>query len=589
MATRRSIPKHLLDAAMAPAADPVITIQGSSGLSPATEKAITEVAKAVTVAIDAGATHIEWKTAPDPRMRPHAGFIYKSRPVFKPSPQQADFFREVREGRGNLILRAVAGAGKTTTLIEGLRFMGGAVFFGAYNKAIVKEIQTKAEDAKVIRQGIFIKTFHAAGMRAFCNLHKTTRVDDRKTLDLARDYIKEKVSHQFLDQCMPFVTKMISFGKQFLLGVVTDLHSHSEWLKLIEHFSMDQELPEHIPVTEVLPHVIELYIRSHRKCPEVIDFDDMLYAPLAYGCRFDTHKWVLIDEAQDANLARRIMAKKMLAPGGRVIAVGDEFQAIYGFTGAGGDSLQKIQEMFNCKVMPLTVTYRCARKIVEYAHQWVDHIQAMEGAPEGIVREALIDPKSPKTPWFMLEKPIPTDAVICRYTKPLVACAYGMLREGIACKIEGRDLGKNLIKLATRWKISRIDTLNARLDDYQSNEVRKAQLAKNSKREAEAIDQVATLRIFIERCKAKGLNDIEQLCYEIEMLFEDNVAGAVKLCTGHKAKGREWDKVYWLQSANRMRPGQPWQEQEELNLKYVIATRAKLELVLVPEKEKDFG
>jgi DNA helicase-2/ATP-dependent DNA helicase PcrA len=527
-------------------------------------------------------------------------FEYKSRPKpeapkrFIPSPQQADFFNAVRTGRNNIILQAVAGAGKTTTLIEALRLMNGQVFFGAYNKKIADELIIKAGEAGVARNGIWMGTMHSAGFRAFRGVYKNTRVDDKKVATIYDAFVKSHLPNDQirLREISSFIYKMVSFGKQYLLGVVNEVDNLAPWRELVDHFSMDQDLPEDVEVDRALLIAIDMYKRSHKACPDVIDFDDMIYAPLAYNARFFQYNWVLMDEAQDANLARRIMAKRMLAPGGRFIGVGDEKQAIYGFTGAGGDSLQKLKEMFNCTEMPLTVTYRCAQKIVEHAHQWVDHIRAKEGAVEGSVRDIAWTAKSDTPavngkPWFQTENLDQEDAILCRFTKPLVACAYAMLRAGIACRIEGRDIGKNLVKLATRWKISRIDTLNARLDDYLDNEIRKAQLKSNTKREEEVCDQVATLRIFIDRCREKRLDSIQDLVNEIESLFADNVTNVVVLCTGHKAKGREWPRVFWLQTGNRMKPGQPWQEVEECNLKYVITTRAMQELVLVAEQPKE--
>jgi superfamily I DNA/RNA helicase len=55
--------------------------------------------------------------------------------------------------------------------------------------------------------------------------------------------------------------------------------------------------------------------------------------------------------------------------------------------------------------------------------------------------------------------------------------------------------------------------------------------------------------------------------------------GTIRLLTGHKAKGLEWDTVYHLD---------PWligDEEQELNLRYVITTRSKDKLFEVNSKD----
>ncbi len=116
-----------------------------------------------------------------------------------------------------------------------------------------------------------------------------------------------------------------------------------------------------------------------------IDFEDMVYLPLILKCRFWRHGVVMIDEAQDTNPARRALVRALVRKGGRVIAVGDRRQAIYGFTGADADALDLIKADFNCIEFPLTITYRCPKNVVAFAQQWVSHISADETAPEGSV------------------------------------------------------------------------------------------------------------------------------------------------------------------------------------------------------------
>ena len=55
----------------------------------------------------------------------------------------------------------------------------------------------------------------------------------------------------------------------------------------------------------------------------------------------------------------------------------------------------------------------------------------------------------------------------------------------------------------------------------------------------------------------------------------------VVLSSIHKAKGREWNRVYWLQTGPSKWARKEWELQQETNLCYVATTRAKSALYLV--------
>src|SRR5260370_5986739 len=111
-----------------------------------------------------------------------------------------------------------------------------------------------------------------------------------------------------------------------------------------------------------------------------------------------------------------------------MIAVGDRHQAIYGFTGADADSLDLIAKDFSCSRLPLTITYRCPKTVVNFAHKWVGHITAAETAPAGSVSTV-------KMADFMKRKDL-TDgsAVLCRVTKSLVFPAFHLIHARVPCR-----------------------------------------------------------------------------------------------------------------------------------------------------------
>jgi superfamily I DNA/RNA helicase len=491
---------------------------------------------------------------------------------FKPSPQQQSVFDFVTSGTGNAFIVAVAGAGKTTTLIEACsRMAGKSVAFAAYNKKIADEIKVKVNARNL---DVNVGTFHSYGFaawRAVCSDQFRTRVqvDQYGKWDL----LAEQLPEQFHE----FVKKMVSMAKQRALGVFGSIRNTNEWYAIADHFNMWESLEEGVNVEEAIQHCIRTLEASNELGKKIIDFDDMIYLPVLRNANVYKHDWVLVDEAQDTNPARRALAAKMLKPGGRIIFVGDPAQAIYGFTGADADATNIIIKEFNCAELPLTVTYRCPQQVVKAAQQFVSHIQAHESAPEGSVERLSEDDF-----WASFSNLRQSDAILCRNTAPLVSLAYTLIRRDIPCHVEGRDIGAGLLVLVNKWKLTRVDAFLERLERWEIAQ-RERMKAKNNEVAAESItDKAETLRVMCEGCAT-----LEEVRTRIKRLFQDTENGHTKtltLSTVHKSKGREWGSVYVLDYSKRM-PSRAarlaWEKEQEYNLIYVAFTRAQERLILV--------
>jgi len=506
------------------------------------------------------------------------------KPIILSPLQQAccDF---VTHGTGSAIVEAVAGSGKTTTALRMVAMMRGSVYVGMYNKKIAVEVKEKADKLGMDMHRKFIGTFHSAGYSAWRRYlgdkANELEVDDQKTRKICENNGIQEDLHTF-------ICKMVSFGKQLLVPANTESFANRSnavrWAEISEHFGADNELPENVDMDDVWKVLDRVYSYSHKICHKVVDFDDMIYAPVAHNVRtIFQNDWVVVDEGQDTNPARRELARRMLKRNGRLIALGDMHQSIYGFSGADSNALDLIKREFKAISLPLNVSYRCPRKVVEYAQQFVNHIEAAPDAPEGHVSgiPAMTLVNGITTPWYTTNTPLKTDAVLCRYTRPLVQTAYGMLQNGIACRVEGRDIGKNLIALVTRWKVKTLDALEDKLDAYYAREAAKAKEKRRDAIRQSAEDRVGTVKIFINRCRAAGNHTVSCVVKSIEELFADNVTGVTVLSTIHKAKGREWGTVYWIQTPDPMRDLKDWEADGEKCCKYVAATRAQQNLILV--------
>ena len=499
------------------------------------------------------------------------------------SAQQQSVIYWVLEDTGSLELMARAGCGKTYTIMKIVdaivKFKLGDIAIMAYNKAIADELKLKLEKTGYDWRTAQAGTVHSFGYGAWRKIAPNVQIENKKMYNIVNECGFDKGGDIFIFASEAIV-KLCGYAKQRAVGHLCSIDDVSVWNDMFDHFGLENDITEDIDVSDVISAAQRAYRISLKQCREVIDFDDMILAPLYYKARFWPKDWVAVDESQDTNPARRALALAMLKPRtGRLVSVGDNRQAIYGFTGADADSMNQMKIATNAKTLPLNMTCRCPKAVVREAQRLVPDFTAHEDAPEGVVRSIkYID--------LAGEKLGKTDAILCRNTAPLIQTAYSLISKGIACRVEGREIGTGLIKLASRWKIKTLDQLLNKLEDYQVRQTAKFMSKGQEDRVEGLVDQIDCLRVVIDRCLITGKKTIEALVDEINSLFgttKDNEAPKVlTLSTGHKSKGREWTRVYLLDRA-KYQPSpyakKEWQQNQEANLEYVMITRAMSELI----------
>jgi DNA helicase II / ATP-dependent DNA helicase PcrA len=487
------------------------------------------------------------------------------------TPQQAAAIKEVETGSGSIVLSAVAGAGKTSVLIEMLKATEGSVAFCAFNKSIAKEIELKVNQQN-INKDVKVGTVHSFGFGAIRRSISRVNVDGNKIQTIVRDNFNNEESNM-----QTFLISAVAMAKEVgIRACVND--NYNTWIQMFDHYDLWNSLPLDVNTDKAIGLCQDVLDISN-KTLNVVDFSDMIYLPILKKMRIWKYSNIFLDEAQDTNATRRALVKMMLAPKGRLIAVGDPHQAIYGFTGADSNALDLIQKEFKAKELPLSVTFRCPKNVVKEAQKYVQHIESHPDSADGIVDECNLQ----DLPNLVTQE----DAIICRNTKPLVEVAYNLIRNKIPCKVEGRKIGENLIKLATRWKVKTVGTLINKLEAYKEKEIEKYKKKENESMCQVIEDQVETLAVFIDQCK---LDDpISTLVKKIQELFDDTENKKILvLSTIHRSKGREWNRVFAL-GINHYSPSKyakkDWELIQENNLLYVLVTRAKNHLTKVNVSE----
>lgn len=502
--------------------------------------------------------------------------------AFRPSPLQQGFFDWVRAGRGSAVLIAVAGSGKTTTIVKSLEFISEAasVQMLAFNSTIGKELKERVAALGVELgrnfRGVRAGTFHSLGFGAVCKkLGKTPQQVETDSKKLARLFA-ERNGDEVVDLYGAFCAKLVSLAKGVGIGALVP-DSDAAWWEIVDHHDLSLDAEE-ANEERAIAFARDLLRASNEvaRTRAWIDFDDQLYLPILWKLRLWQNDWVFVDEAQDTNPIRRALAKLTLRPGGRLVAVGDPNQAIYGFTGATADAIEVIKREFNAVELPLTVSYRCPKAAVALVSDIVPRFEVFDGAIEGTVS------------WLPeaegIAKLANDDVVLCRNSAPLVSLAFQLIAAGRGCVVLGKDIGAGLVSLVKRQKANGVDAMMAKLDVYLEREVAKF-VAKGEEEKAERLaDRVACIRTVADAMPEGKDRTVPKLIAKIEGMFSDS-SGVLMLCTAHKSKGKEWRRVALLRPD--LMPSkwarQAHQAQQEDNLIYVARTRFKEEFIFLEQ------
>lgn len=499
-------------------------------------------------------------------------------PGFVPSKYQQDIFDFIQHGNGNSVINALAGSGKTSTIVNAVKLIPPTcnALFIAFNKEIVKELEKKLEGVK----NVHVKTLHSLGFLMIRrNLGTNIEIDEYKYRTFIKKNIKQlssadfdKMTTKLMQQYTDNVIQLCDLGRYNLAQCEKDL--------------LQVSARHDIPIIDDECNAVLNVMKWGRENTTSIDFTDMVWLPYELtlnpiGLQYD---YIFIDECQDLNAAQRELFLRCFRRGTRFIAVGDKKQAIYSFAGVDAESFAKLQSLPNTTTLPLPISYRCPKKVVNLANQFVDTMECREGAPDGeIVHNVSI-------------KDIHDgDMVLCRTKMPLIKLYMRYLRMGVKSYVRGQDIGLNLLRMVDKTEQITLnvslqkDGVFARLYDDLFEERNRLMIKRGMDLEdATLSNQIMTKYDSIKALEilAEGLTSARDLHNRIENVFAESADG-VCLSTIHKAKGLEANNVYIL--CKTLMPSrlatQEWEKEQEQNLMYVAYTRAKYKLGFVSETE----
>lgn len=507
---------------------------------------------------------------------------------FKPSKEQTNIFKFILEDNKNAVISAVAGSGKTTTLIQSLELIPNdkSILFMAFNKSIANELKDRVPKDKMID----VRTVHSFGF----SLLGGYIIDNNKYRKILKDIIDYSITnnnhlisqYNFNQESLSYVKKILVFinDKLEIDDFVSDVLSLSNLNRLsLVNFEDEtngieetKKLSRQYSVTSINneSNVAWYLSKIGLSFDKSIDYTDMICLPIILDLPTPQYDFVYIDECQDLNTCQRLLMQKAMKPEtGRFIAVGDPKQSIYGFAGADHESYQKLKNIPNTIELPLSCTYRCLPKIVETVKDINPKIISYKKDKSGSVIES-----------FSYKDIKDGDMVLCRNTFPVVSLCVRLLSEGKKSFIIGSDIGlslKTLIKKQQRKSEEfNMENVFSRLYNEKEKMVEKIMSTQRlSNSEANDENSVILFNEKIQVIEALSYNttDPNMVIKKIDELFSDTKKTGICLSNIHKSKGLEAERVFILHK--ELMPSKysklPWELEQERNLQYVAYTRAK--------------
>ncbi|ADY27525.1 UvrD/REP helicase (plasmid) [Deinococcus proteolyticus MRP] len=485
--------------------------------------------------------------------------------------QQRRFIELVASSRKNLVLKATAGSGKTTTVCEAAWHLDPALNTGyfVYNKHNTEDVQPR------LPGHVTVQTAHAAGWRLLRPRYDVLELDDQAGLKLVNRLCERVGGVEDSAFYRRVWARVWAAARERLWVPVSEAVSldRAQVRELLYQADAPPEMLNEPDIVNTLNWMLRsLQAESDRAFAtrEKPDFTDLLWWPYRHGLNLGQYHVVILDEAQDFTPLRQAFLLGLIAGErpGRFLAVGDAEQSIYQYSAADPQLFMSLGERPNTQVLPLSVSFRCPTSHVEQARAVSTFIESPPGMKAGTVEH--VEAASAQYGRG--------DTVLCRKNAPLLALALRLLQQGVSVDVRGLNIEKRLLEYGSF--LSRPFTAASLPGVLERHWVKVSAPLKSLKAQGDQdaekrLEELRDLHACLSLLASQVLEGQEQATLgRIQSYLKRLYDGGadVLLSSVHKAKGLEWPQVTVLYP--EMMPLPYGNEDEERCVAFVGLTRA---------------
>ena len=495
--------------------------------------------------------------------------------------------------RGPVCILAGAGSGKTTTITHRI---ANQVATGAFvpEQILAVTFTDKAAGAMRARlaalgvERVRAVTFHSA---ALAQLSFFGKVSSLKLLS------SKVLTLRAIGNSLPMPYKFTA---------AADLATEVEWAKnrrLTPETYLDGLGGHEPPIpSELMQRVFRDYERRKEDRGSV-DFEDLLAGAVelyerdadALGVVQARYRAFTVDEYQDVNLLQQSLLELWLGERDDVCAVGDDYQAIYAFTGATPRHLLELPERYpHATVIRLESNYRSTPEVLELANRLVPKLggaaktlrAVRDGGPAPVAGPfaTLGDELD-----FVVERVralhadgVAHDEMAVLYRLNARSADFEAAFAEAKIPFQGaalleRDAARQLLKvLRGRDELPAFEEVRRVALDHGLLEAPPQRIGEREETRQKDLKLLVSL--------SRDAGTVAEFVGQLRARFSSGSAGGVHLLTYHRAKGLEFDAVFLPRLDARELPSKRAKTDDEIaeerRLFYVGITRARRHLTL---------
>jgi DNA helicase-2/ATP-dependent DNA helicase PcrA len=500
--------------------------------------------------------------------------------------------------RGPVCILAGAGSGKTTTITRRIAWQvasGGVrsdkILAVTFTDKAAGEMRARLQRLGV--DGVEARTFHSAALAQL----RRAKGDGPGRILASKALLLRQIGN--------------TLPPPYRFRPAGDLATEVEWAKnrRLTPQNYRNGLDGHEPPipNDLMATVFREYERR-KEASGLIDFEDLLELAVRM---YEEDEWALaalrerytaftVDEYQDVNLLQQSLLELWLGGRDDLCAVGDDYQSIYGFTGASPEWLLGLATRFpQATVVRLEENYRSTPQVLGLANRLVPNL----GGAEKSLRATRADGPEPALRGF--DSPEEEGAFVLERVRALRAEGLPYEEMVVLMRLNARSVDFEELFADAKIPFQGAALLSRDAARQLLKGLRGAgfgSLAEEVRRvarqqglvepvpeglgERELVRQadLARLCVLAEEFD-DGSRTIEQWVEWLRARFDHGAQGGVHLLTLHRAKGLEFDAVFLPRVEEKELPCKqamrvPGQVAEERRLLYVGITRAKRHLAL---------